>query len=90
MFFRKLFHLNSLGLLLDGASQLCFGDDFVQLETFPFCVEMFKPFGCFVGSSVKVLDKSVMALPTALQVTLPARPRPEAFGNCRGRSGSLF
>ena len=37
---------------------------------------MFKPFGCFVGSSVKVLDKSVMALPTAPQVTLPARPRP--------------
>ena len=56
-------HPNSLGLLLDSASQLCSGDDFVLLETFPIFVEMFKPFGCFV-----------MALPTATQVTLPARP----------------
>ena len=29
-------HLNSLGLLLDSACELCSGDDFVQLETFPF------------------------------------------------------
>ena len=31
-----------------------------------------------------------VALPPAHHVTLPARPRPEVFGNCRGRSSSPF
>ena len=38
---------------------------------------------------VKALDKSAHGTPTAPYVTLPARPRHEAFGNCRRRSGSL-